>query len=416
MIKPAKKHSAFTLAEGGQSPLLNLRRPSKHAFTLAEVLITLGVIGVVAAITMPTLITNIQERVRQEQVRTVKYKFTKATEKMNSLGLIGQYGTPSENDATEKFVEELKKHMTISKICKNNELDKCWPTGSIYAYQNGSTTLSSFAVKELKKGVNLKALALGTKNTETVGIVTGDGVPMLLVYSPQCSGFDEAKTYTWSVQDGKPVTNATTNCVSAIFDINGSKGPNKIGTDVRTLNSLFGSTDLGVVEGVTSEQCEKVRTKYGINACCTRCDSEDRKDTWAAGVIACAELGLHLPDMMTLANIANSRYGTTLIGPYTIYMGTQYGENCRDQIAAWYGASSYIFQEAEIICNVSANTDSNSALNDGESSTAPTLSGNYWSSSEAYTMTAYNRTFGTNSRWDKTRGRYGSVKSLCVGD
>lgn len=31
-----------------------------NAFTLAEILITLGVIGVVAAVTMPTLVTNIQ--------------------------------------------------------------------------------------------------------------------------------------------------------------------------------------------------------------------------------------------------------------------------------------------------------------------------------------------------------------------
>ena len=34
----------------------------KPAFTLAEVLITLGIIGVVAAMTIPTLMQNIQER------------------------------------------------------------------------------------------------------------------------------------------------------------------------------------------------------------------------------------------------------------------------------------------------------------------------------------------------------------------
>ncbi len=34
----------------------------KNGFTLAEVLITLGIIGVVAAITMPSLITNIQDK------------------------------------------------------------------------------------------------------------------------------------------------------------------------------------------------------------------------------------------------------------------------------------------------------------------------------------------------------------------
>ena len=34
----------------------------KRAFTLAEVLITLGIIGVVAALTIPTLIANYQEK------------------------------------------------------------------------------------------------------------------------------------------------------------------------------------------------------------------------------------------------------------------------------------------------------------------------------------------------------------------
>ena len=34
----------------------------KQAFTLAEVLITLGIIGVVAALTIPTLIGNYQKK------------------------------------------------------------------------------------------------------------------------------------------------------------------------------------------------------------------------------------------------------------------------------------------------------------------------------------------------------------------
>ena len=34
----------------------------KRAFTLAEVLITLGIIGVVAAMTIPTLISNYQKK------------------------------------------------------------------------------------------------------------------------------------------------------------------------------------------------------------------------------------------------------------------------------------------------------------------------------------------------------------------
>ena len=53
---------AFTLAEGAThvAMLKNVRR---CAFTLAEVLITLGIIGVVAALTLPTLIQNHQKQV-----------------------------------------------------------------------------------------------------------------------------------------------------------------------------------------------------------------------------------------------------------------------------------------------------------------------------------------------------------------
>lgn len=43
--------------------LLKKKYSRKIAFTLAEVLVTLGIIGVVAAITMPTLIDNHQKKV-----------------------------------------------------------------------------------------------------------------------------------------------------------------------------------------------------------------------------------------------------------------------------------------------------------------------------------------------------------------
>ena len=42
---------------------------SRKAFTLAEVLITLGIIGVVAAMTIPTLMTKIQNRMFVAQLK-----------------------------------------------------------------------------------------------------------------------------------------------------------------------------------------------------------------------------------------------------------------------------------------------------------------------------------------------------------
>lgn len=41
----------------------------KKAFTLAEVLITLGIIGVVAALTMPSLMSNYRRKVAETQLK-----------------------------------------------------------------------------------------------------------------------------------------------------------------------------------------------------------------------------------------------------------------------------------------------------------------------------------------------------------
>ena len=53
----------------------------KKAFTLAEVLITLGVIGIVAALTMPALIVNYQKKVLETRIK----KFYSVLNQVNSL-------------------------------------------------------------------------------------------------------------------------------------------------------------------------------------------------------------------------------------------------------------------------------------------------------------------------------------------
>ena len=78
MIKKQKHlRNAFTLAEDGHRPLLNgdegtqgSPRLVKRGFTLAEVLITLAIIGVVAALTLPTLIQSHFEKQRVAQLKT----------------------------------------------------------------------------------------------------------------------------------------------------------------------------------------------------------------------------------------------------------------------------------------------------------------------------------------------------------
>ena len=340
---------------------MNRKSTKINAFTLAEVLITLGVIGVVVAVTMPTLLTNVQERVRKEQVRTVKYKLTKATEKMNSLGKIGHY------DSTMDFVNELKKHLSIAKICDNDHLAECW-SGAGFTNANGA---KSYVVADLKTGQKLDALQFNSGDMDTVGIVTGDGTPIILTYGKECTALDETKQYNWSTVDGKPETNATAGCVSLVFDINGKKGPNKLGGDVRTMNSLLGMVNLGNnYNALNAEECEKYSKKLGIKFC-----GAVENDMWAGALKACNDIGLHLISPETLVQI--------------VYLQTGVNVERREQVKL-YNSQSACDNDNEVQngtwkCKVKPQNYS-SPLTDN-------FAGTYWASTEINNENAWARYF-----------------------
>ena len=154
-----ERANAFTLAEGGHSPLLygdegvaegyscvetkghKVLHASKkmsfqiikRGFTLAEVLITLGVIGVVAAVTMPTLIQNYKKHV----VETKLSKFYTTVNQAVAMSTVengdpadwvkdcGSSGTPTctTDDFTEWFKSYIGKYMSYTKIepAENNK-------------------------------------------------------------------------------------------------------------------------------------------------------------------------------------------------------------------------------------------------------------------------------------------------------
>ena len=281
---------------------------NKVAFTLAEVLITLGIIGIVAAMTLPTLNQAINNKVRAEQVRTVKYKFTKATEKMNSLGLIGPY------DSTDAFVDELQKHLKIMKRCDSSHLRECWPYDEV-DLGNGKT----WDISKTKTGKNLKMEDSDSTDysSNNVGIVTADGTPMILSYNKKCEALDPVKQYTWSTSDGKPVTNATAGCVAAVFEINGGAKPNKLKDDVVLFNAAGLGTDCAIeVNGkcftapftptpLTRAECEAEKDKLGIKYCDRYVD-----DYWAGAVKQCGGAS-KMPTFDDLNKLAKILYNTS---------------------------------------------------------------------------------------------------------
>lgn len=104
-------------------------KKKKHAFTLAEALITLAIIGVIAALTTPTLVRD----ARNTQYKTAyKKAFSVASQvwlKMNFDGLI--VTRPGWNDLSSVLTNfsAFKTYFNIIKDCNTNNNSTCWATG-----------------------------------------------------------------------------------------------------------------------------------------------------------------------------------------------------------------------------------------------------------------------------------------------
>lgn len=86
----------------------------KKAFTLAEVLITLGIIGVVAAITLPSVINNTKNKELYAQLQKAYSVLQNAINRMNYDN--GELAIPS-NYSSGDFRKKLMPYLNISKDC-----------------------------------------------------------------------------------------------------------------------------------------------------------------------------------------------------------------------------------------------------------------------------------------------------------
>ena len=336
-----------------------------------------------AALTFPTLNAAINKKVRAEQIRTVKYKFTKATEKMAAQGLIGPY------DSTAAFVAELQRHLKIAKVCTSSNLRDCWPYDTVTLLDG-----KEWEISKTQTGKHLKMQNSDTADysSPNVGIITGDGTPMILSYNTKCEALDPVKSYTWSTEDNKPVSNATASCVAAVFEINGKKRPNKQNDDVALFNANgLGSSCAIEIDGkcfgsafipapLTRAECEAQKGELGIKDCY---DGHGKYDYWAGAVKHCGGVN-NLPTMTDLGKIASA-----------IYKGNP-------SVGAKQNVSNLTYI---------AGTATSLGL--------PEPSFSLWSSYEDYiNPTAGYRYFHpTNTQWNSGYGRNSSyIQAVCLGD
>ena len=224
------RRAIFTLTEGATHAACfgNIHR---NAFTLAEVLITLGIIGVVAAMTMPAIIQKNQDKVTVAKLKKIYSILSQAY-----LFAEKDYGTPdlwgfggrdgdAQNDEDTNYTapnakiikEYLFAQIKNIKICDAGLKKSECGLAEHYYYLSGSL------VPELDSQIS------------SLSMIDGNGI-MVLVNSGLCNEVRGTGKYLSNV------------CAWVFIDINGEKAPNTMGKD------LFGF----------------YLTKYGIIPCGTK--------------------------------------------------------------------------------------------------------------------------------------------------
>lgn len=185
----------------------------KKGFTLAEVLITLGVIGVIAALTMPNLLQNHQKRVFVTQLqRTFNMISNAATQLMaddNSATLADSYlvavTSGSGDDATTDYDNAqgqfLNHYFKVARDCKTDDLSGC--LGDKYFSLDRS------------------------KSFDLVDDIEGDGFYCVSINNGATVCMTDMQTSTETNDAGNALKRA-----EVIIDVNGVSGPNTNGRDL----------------------------------------------------------------------------------------------------------------------------------------------------------------------------------------
>ena len=212
----------------------------KYGFTLAEVLITLGIIGVVAAMTLPNLIANYRSKVAVTQLKKMYSVMSQAM--LFTVQRDGDYSSLNIEDMSSSSIQNwyndaLKPYLRITNEC----FDKagCWA--------DTGTKLLNGGTPQWNQG------KIGLGNNIVV-FNTIDG------YAVSVDAYNDNGAF-WGV-------NVDTKSYVAVYvDINGKKLPNVIGKDTY----VFVFSDRGFVPAghdLTDEQVNSDCSKNGRGYYC----------------------------------------------------------------------------------------------------------------------------------------------------
>ena len=222
----------------------NIRRA---AFTLAEVLITLGIIGVVAAITIPALMSQYKDMVAKQQF---KRAYSVIQQAFQAVYADEEYNYSCYYWDKNPYPSSVCVERNDAGICIKSELPDGSPLPS--DYMGGTTECKTFtaAVEKhlniikkcegsaLKNGCIPKYAGLDTYNKQQDDTLTDD---MALQKASGCDRWTQSNMENnctaYVLSDGTIILLYGTSFRLFAIDINGMKGPNKWGHDLFSFGS-----------------------------------------------------------------------------------------------------------------------------------------------------------------------------------
>ena len=125
---------------------------SLKAFTLSEVLITLVIIGVVAAITVPALLNSLENTEYKVAYKKAYSDLSNAVAESLAFGEFPYRSDVYNLDTTKEEWELIKRKFGIMKVCESDNAFDCWVDADKICTGEcgqGSPTSSSFAFIDL---------------------------------------------------------------------------------------------------------------------------------------------------------------------------------------------------------------------------------------------------------------------------
>lgn len=185
----------------------------KKAFTLAEILITLGIVGIVSALTIPTLIQNYKKQVLVNQLKKAMSEISQGLQLMM---------------AEDEVTSLTQINGAVSYCSSQNRFETDW-----HCIPLGKRFLSSFKgsryVTNIQDIPNYKWKYLNEEKYEVPGIVSAhilaDGA--MILWGEHWLGD------TLMTEEGHPLNREDIGYVMLMtIDVNGFKGPNQWGRDL----------------------------------------------------------------------------------------------------------------------------------------------------------------------------------------